>query len=121
MSISITTAADIAKIIAFMKAHAPQDFNIPKELLEEAIRLVRAFAKKNKLFVSIKNQPQGHAMVFTAGGFAVGAAAGYAVAGVPGAVVGGVLGGAFGFGCTKLEVCIEPRVEGDFFLSVRPV
>lgn len=120
MSISINTAADIAKILAFMKAQAPKDFNIRRELLEEVIRLIRAFAKKNKVSVSIKSQSRGHVKVFTAGGIVVGAAAGYAVASVPGAVIGGALGGALGFGCTKLEVCIEPRVEGDFFLSIQP-
>jgi len=107
MSINISTAAEIVKLLAFIRASAKATFDINPELVAECIQEVARFAAETGVTIDVVTPTGEKIVTCTGAGVLVGAAAGLLLAGLPGACLGAVVGGVAGYAAAHITILLN--------------
>jgi hypothetical protein len=109
----ITRAADINKLLAFLRAGAQVIFNVKEELRELVIQHLKEFARSHRISIHYVTPSNERVVICAMAGTLVGAGAGAMLAGIPGALIGAGAGLALGYACAHLSVSVRPRADGE--------
>jgi hypothetical protein len=109
----IASAADIKKLLAYLRAGAEAVFNVKEELRELVLELLKAFTQNHRISIHYIKPSQERVVISSSVGLLVGAGAGAAVAGIPGALFGAGTGLVLGYACAHLSVTVRPRTDGE--------
>lgn len=118
----IARAADINKLLAYLRAGARTAFTVNEELRELVIERLKEFARSHRISIHYITPSKERVVICSAAGTMVGAGAGTAFAGIPGALIGAGLGLALGYACAHMSVSVRPRDDGEpgFVVELTP-
>lgn len=109
----ITSAADIKKLLAFLRAGVEAVFRVKEELRELVLEHLKEFARSHRISIHYITPSNERVVISSATGVLVGAGTGAALAGLAGALLGAGAGLALGYACAHVQVDLRPRAEGD--------
>jgi hypothetical protein len=109
----ISRAADINKLLAFLRAGAKAVFTVKEELRGLVLERLKEFARDHRISVYRITPSNERVVICSAGGFLAGTGAGAVMAGIPGALLGAGFGLVLGYACAHMNVSVRPRADGE--------
>jgi len=109
----IAHAAEINKLLAYLRAGAQAVFDVKEELRELVIERLKEFGRMHRISIHYTTPNKEHVVICSAAGVLVGTSAGALLAGLPGALIGAGAGLALGYACAHIHVSVHPRADGE--------
>lgn len=118
MKFNIDNAARISTLLAFIRAAAKGEFNVPKELIAEVMKRCSEFARKHGIQIHFKGRKPQQLLTYVSVGTAIGAAAGFVLGAGSGAAGGALVGAAVGAALSHVAITVDFGTLGDATFTI---